>query len=146
MYNKLITIGHLTKDIDLKYLQSGAAIAKGSIATSYKYKLQDGNVKEEVCFLDFNVFGKSAESINQFVSKGSKVMLEGRLIYETWVAQDGTNRSKHSLRVEIFKFLDSKPENQQHQNSFNKKSTSYTNHKEQYVSNVDIDEDEIPFN
>jgi len=73
-------------------------------------------------------------------------MLEGRLIYETWVAQDGTNRSKHSLRVEIFKFLDSKPENQQHQNSFNKKSTSYANHKEQYVSNVDIDEDEIPFN
>ncbi|MBI3873579.1 MAG: single-stranded DNA-binding protein, partial [Arcobacter sp.] len=54
MYNKLIVIGNLTRDIELKYIPSGAAIAKGAIATSHKYKAQDGSQKEEVCFLDFN--------------------------------------------------------------------------------------------
>ena len=108
MYNKVIMIGNLTRDVELKYLPSGAAIAKSAIATSYKYKGQNGEQKEEVCFLDFNVFGKAAEILNQYVKKGSKVMLEGRLVLEQWTAQDGQNRNKHSLRVDEFKFLDSK--------------------------------------
>jgi len=108
MYNKVIMIGNLTRDIELKYIPSGAAIAKGAIATSHKYKTQTGEQKDEVCFLDFNVFGKSAEILNQYVRKGSKVMLEGRLVLEQWTDQNGGNRSKHSLRVETFKFLDSK--------------------------------------
>ena len=108
MFNKVIMIGNLTRDIELKYIPSGAAIAKSAIATSHKYKTQTGEQKEEVCFLDFNVFGKQAEVLNQYVKKGSKVMLEGRLVFEQWTAQDGTNRSRHSLRVENFKFLDSK--------------------------------------
>jgi len=105
-------IGNLTRDIELKYLPSGSAIAKGAIATSHKYKMQDGTQKEEVCFLDFTVFGKAGEVLNQYVRKGSKVMLEGRLIFEQWQAQDGTNRNRHSLRVDEFKFLDSKADSQ----------------------------------
>lgn len=108
MYNKVIMIGNLTRDIELKYLPSGSAIAKSAIATSHKYKTQTGEQKEEVCFLDFSVFGKAAEILNQYVRKGSKVMLEGRLIFEQWQAQDGTNRNRHTLRVDEFKFLDSK--------------------------------------
>jgi single-strand DNA-binding protein len=101
-------IGNLTRDIELKYLPSGAAVAKSAIATSYKYKSGDGQQKEEVCFLDFNVFGKAAEILNQYTRKGSKVMLEGRLVLEQWTANDGTNRNRHTLRVDEFKFLDSK--------------------------------------
>jgi single-strand DNA-binding protein len=101
-------IGNLTRDIELKYLPSGSAIAKSAIATSHRYKTQTGEQKEEVCFLDFSVFGKGAEILNQYVRKGSKVMLEGRLIFEQWQAQDGSNRNRHTLRVEEFKFLDSK--------------------------------------
>jgi single-strand DNA-binding protein len=101
-------IGNLTRDIELKYLPSGSAIAKSAIATSHKFKTQTGEQKEEVCFLDFTVFGKGAEILNQYVRKGSKVMLEGRLIFEQWQANDGTNRNRHTLRVEEFKFLDSK--------------------------------------
>jgi len=108
MYNKVIMIGNLTRDIELKYLPSGAAVAKSAIATSYKYKTQSGEQKEEVCFLDFNVFGKAAEILNQYTKKGSKVMLEGRLVLEQWTANDGTNRNRHTLRVDEFKFLDSK--------------------------------------
>lgn len=104
-------IGNLTRDIELKYLPSGSAIAKSAIATSHRYKAQNGEQKEEVCFLDFTVFGKGGEILNQYVRKGSKVMLEGRLVFEQWQAQDGSNRSRHTLRVEEFKFLDSKGEN-----------------------------------
>ena len=108
MYNKVIMIGNLTRDIELKYLPSGSAVANSSIATSHKYKMQSGEQKEEVCFMEFSVFGKQGEILNQYVRKGSKVMLEGRLVLEQWQAQDGSKRSRHTLRVENFKFLDSK--------------------------------------
>ncbi|MEA2051108.1 MAG: single-stranded DNA-binding protein [Campylobacterota bacterium] len=119
MYNKVIMIGNLTRDIELKYLPSGSAIAASSIATSHKYKMQDGTQKEEVCFLEFSVFGKQGEVLNQYVRKGSKVMLEGRLIFEQWQAQDGSKRSRHTLRVEQFKFLDSKADSANGGNNYN---------------------------
>jgi len=112
MYNKVIMIGNLTRDIELKYLPSGSAIANGAIATSHKYKMQNGEQKEEVCFLDFSIFGKGGEIFNQYVRKGSKVMLEGRLVFQQWKAQDGTNRSRHALQVSEFKFLDGKSDSQ----------------------------------
>lgn len=113
MYNKLIVVGNLTKDIELRYMPNGSALAKSAIATSHRYKSQTGESKEEVCFLDFNMFGRSAEIANQYLKKGSKVLLEGRLVFEQWTAQDGTNRSKHSLRVDTMKMLDSKPQQNQ---------------------------------
>jgi single-strand DNA-binding protein len=159
MYNKVIMIGNLTRDIELKYIPSGAAIAKGAIATSHKYKAQDGSQKEEVCFLDFNVFGKSAEILNQYVKKGSKVMLEGRLVLESWTAQDGTSRNRHSLRVEEFKFLDSKNDSgtssnteyqpkqveQYNKPSYNNTQQGGTREPEYQVPVIDIDDEEIPF-
>ena len=87
MYNKRIMVGRLTRDIDLRYLPSGSAIAKSTIATSHSYKSQDGQKKEETCFLDFNIFGRTAEVANQYLRKGSKVLLEGRLVLEQWTAQ-----------------------------------------------------------
>lgn len=109
MYNKVINIGNLTRDIELKYTPNGLAIAKSSIATSHKYKAQNGETKEEVCFLEFNIMGKMAETANQYLRKGSKVMLEGRLVLEQWTDSTGQNRSKHTLRVETMKMLDGKP-------------------------------------
>jgi len=105
-------IGNLTRDIELKYLPSGSAIANGAIATSHKYKKQNGEQVDEVCFLDFSIFGKGGEIFNQYVRKGSKVMLEGRLVFQQWKAQDGTNRSRHALSVTEFKFLDGKSDSQ----------------------------------
>jgi len=158
MYNKVIMVGNLTRDIDLKYLPSGSALAKSAIATSYKYKLQSGEQKEEVCFLDFNMFGRAAEVANQYLRKGSKVLLEGRLIFEQWTAQDGTTRSRHSLRVDEMKMLDSKGSSdgsytqQQASNQGYNEAASYNNSgagKEQprvehNIPEIDID-DEIPF-
>ena len=112
MYNKVVLVGNLTRDIELRYMPNGAALAKSAIATSHRYKSQTGEQKEEVCFVDFNIFGRSAEVANQYLRKGSKVLLEGRLVFEQWTAQDGSNRSKHALRVDTMKMLDSKADSQ----------------------------------
>jgi single-strand DNA-binding protein len=165
MYNKVIMVGNLTRDIELRYLPSGSAIAKSAVATSYKYKSSTGEQKDEVCFLDFNIFGRSAEVANQYLKKGSKVLLEGRLVFEQWTAQDGSTRSRHSLRVDAMKMLDSKGDsgmagdNQGYnpQGSYNQPANiqydepSYGGMNqakprvEQRIPEIDIDEDEIPF-
>jgi len=109
MFNRVITIGNLTRDIELRYTPSALAIAKSSIATSHKYKAASGETKEEVCFLEFNIMGKMAETANQYLRKGSKVMLEGRLVLEQWTDSTGQNKSKHTLRVETMKMLNGRP-------------------------------------
>lgn len=112
MFNKVIMIGNLTRDIEFQYLQgSNTPLAKSAIATSYKYKGSEGIQKDETCFLDFTIFGRVAEIANQYLHKGSKVMLEGRLSFEQWVGTDGQNRSKHILKVENMKMLGGKDEN-----------------------------------
>ena len=171
MYNKTIMVGNLTRDIELRYLPSGTAVSKSAIATSYKYKSQTGEQKEEVCFLDINFFGRSAEIANQYLKKGSKVLVEGRLVFEQWTAQDGSARTRHSLRVDEMKMLDSKSsnqdgqysQNQNNQNSYKQNDAfgndynqnSYNNNYggtskpapkyEQRVPEINIEDDEIPF-
>jgi single-strand DNA-binding protein len=175
MYNKVVVVGNLTRDIELRYLPSGTAIAKSAIATSHKYKTATGEQKDEVCFLDFNMFGRSAEVANQYLKKGSKVLLDGRLVFEQWVAQDGSKRSRHSLRVNEMKMLGgrddnnsggySAPSNQSNNDydSYAGENNSYANQQpqqpqqnhDQYqqpqaqqptpIPEIDIDEDEIPF-
>lgn len=168
MYNKVVMVGNLTRDIELRYLPSGAAIAKSAIATSFKYKTSTGEQKDEVCFLDFNIFGRSAEVANQYLRKGSKVLLEGRLVFEQWTAQDGSNRSKHSLRVDTMKMLDSKSDSQnmggstgnsyqagaQNNNQAMQQQNAYpqgggmqapAQNAGQKIPEINIDEDEIPF-
>ncbi|WP_419771342.1 MAG: single-stranded DNA-binding protein [Candidatus Marinarcus sp.] len=169
MYNKVVMLGNLTRDIELRYLPTGAAISKSAIASSYKYKTSTGEQKEEVCFLDFNIFGRSAEVANQYLRKGSKVLLEGRLVLEQWTAQDGSSRSKHSLRVDTMKMLDSKSEGQNTSSDYQPNSQDYGQHnatqynqpaakqptnnyanggmnvQEHRIPEIDIDEDEIPF-
>lgn len=123
MFNKVVLIGNLTRDIEFRFLPNGTGVAKGAIATTYKYKSPNGEQKEEVCFLDFDIFGKIAEVANQYLHKGSKVLLEGRLVLDTWTGTDGQNRSKHSLRVDTMKMLDSKNSNAE---EIGTKSTQYT--------------------
>ncbi len=110
MFNKIILVGNLTRDIELRYSQGGMGIAKTAIATSRKFT-SNGEKKEEVCFVDITFFGRSAEVANQYLRKGSKILVEGRLNFEQWVDQNGQKRSKHSVTVETMQMLDSKGEN-----------------------------------
>lgn len=135
MYNKIILIGNLTKEIEM--IDAGnTKIAKSSIASSYKYKTSSGEQKEEVCFLDFTIFGNLSNVANMYLKKGSKVLLEGRLVFEQWSAQDGTNRSKHSLRVDTMKMLGD--------NKDNKEKIVYDKEKKINTS-FKKNEEEIPF-
>jgi len=111
MFNKIILVGNLTRDIELRYSQGGMGIAKTAIATSRKFTT-NGEKKEEVCFVDITFFGRSAEVANQYLRKGSKILVEGRLNFEQWVDQNGQKRSKHSVVVETMQMLDSKGDNQ----------------------------------
>jgi single-strand DNA-binding protein len=107
--NKVILIGHLTRDPALKYLPSQTAIAEFGIAVSRKFKTASGEQKEEVAFIDCACFGKGGETLNQFCKKGSPLYVEGRLKYDTWEdKQGGGKRSKLSVVVDQFQFLSSR--------------------------------------
>jgi single-strand DNA-binding protein len=110
MYNKVILVGNLTRDIELRYSQGGMGISKTALATSRKFTV-NGEKKEEICFVDITFFGRSAEVANQYLRKGSKILVEGRLNFEQWVDQNGQKRSKHSVTVETMQMLDSKSDN-----------------------------------
>lgn len=110
-YNKIILVGNLTRDIELRYSQGGMGIANTGLATSRKFTA-NGEKKEEVCFVDITFFGRSAEVSNQYLRKGSKILIEGRLNFEQWVDKDGQKRSKHSVVVEVMQMLDSKDSGQ----------------------------------
>lgn len=147
MYNKVIMVGNLTRDIDFKILQNNTALAKSAIATSYKYKSSTSEQKEETCFLEFTIFGRVAEIANQYLKKGSRVMLEGRLVLEQWVGQDGQNRSRHTLHVSEMKMLGRKSdETMQSQPNYQPTEQNIpTIKKSSNIPEIDIDEDEIPF-
>ncbi len=148
MYNKIIQIGNLTRDIEIQYLNGGSALAKGAIVTTYKFKAQDGTQKDEVCFLDFMIFGKIAEIAHQYLKKGSKVMFEGRLVFDQWTGQDGQQKSKHSMRVETMKMLDGKNDLP---NNTNTPTSSIPEHQKEVTTvmkkkiPIEIDLDEPPF-
>ncbi len=105
-YNKVILMGNLTRDPELKYLPSGAAVANIGIAVNRVYNdRQSGEKKEEVCFVDLDAFGRTAEIINEYFQKGRPILVEGRLRLQTWETDDGQRRSKHSVMVDRFEFV-----------------------------------------
>ena len=115
MFNKIVLVGHLTRDIELKYTQSGAAIGSCGVAVTRKYTL-NGEKREETCFIDITFFGKQAEIANQYLNKGSKLLIEGRLKFDQWTDNNGQNRSKHTVAVERMEMLgDAKQNNQGYQ-------------------------------
>lgn len=159
MFNQVTILGNLTRDIELRYTQGGSGIANVGIASSHKFT-SNGEKKEEVMFIDLAFFGKSAEIANQYLRKGSKVFIIGRLKLDNWVGQDGQKHSKHSVIVETMKMLDSKDSGQSAQQQTPQQAQqypqNYNNHadyREQpkqmpdrnSLPEIDIDESEIPF-
>ena len=115
MFNKIILVGHLTREIELKYTQGGAAIGSCGIAVTRKYTI-NGEKREETCFVDIAFFGKQAEIANQYLNKGSKLLIEGGLKFDQWTDNNGQNRSKHTVAVESMEMLgDAKQNNQGYQ-------------------------------
>jgi len=112
MLPRINAVMRISQDIELRYLPSGAAVAKLNLVSSSKYKTATGEQKEETCFIEGAVFGKPAEVINQYCKKGSKLYIMGDLKLDTWQDQNGQKRSKHTIKIDSFEFLDSKPQEQ----------------------------------
>ena len=107
-FNKVILAGNLTRDPELRYTPKGTAIARIGLAINRKWKSETGEMKEEVTFVDVDAFGKTAETIGQYLKKGRPILIEGRLRYDTWEdKQTKQKRSKLGVVLENFQFLDS---------------------------------------
>jgi single-strand DNA-binding protein len=104
--NKVILVGNMTRDPQLKYLPSQTAVVEFGLAMNRKFKGANGEDREEVCFVDCAAFGRPAEVINQYCQKGKLLYVEGRLKLDEWEdKQGGGKRSKLRVVVENFQFL-----------------------------------------
>ena len=128
-YNRIILLGHMTRDPQLSYTPSQTAVCDFGIATNRSWKGQDGNKQEETCFVDCQMFGKRAEVIQKYSLKGDLLHVEGRLKLDTWKDADGNNRSKHRVIIDNFEFM----------------STGEPKPKEQAKPEAEDDSDLIPF-
>src|SRR5215207_8539921 len=108
-FNKVMLIGNLTRDPQVKQLPSQMVVAEFGMAMNRRYRTAAGEDKEEVCFVDCAAFGKQAETIVQWCKKGKQLFVEGRLKFDTWEDRSGgAKRSKISVVVENFQFLGSR--------------------------------------
>ena len=108
-FNKVLLMGNLTRDPQLSYLPSQTPVVDLGIAVNRKWTSKDGESKEETMFIDCRAFSRLAENINKYMKKGRPIFIEGRLVYDTWTAQDGTKRSKHRVQIDNCQFLGGAP-------------------------------------
>jgi single-strand DNA-binding protein len=106
-YNKVILMGNLTKDPELRYTPGGVAVANLRMAINRKYRTKDQELKEEVCFITAVVWSKQAETCNQYLHKGSSLLVEGRLQSRSWEDAAGAKRSVIEVRAERVQFMGS---------------------------------------
>ena len=105
-FNRVIIMGNLTRDPEYKQLASGQAVCRLGLACNRQFKnRQTGEMVQEVCFVDIDVWGYQAESCNQYLSKGRNILVEGRLKLDTWQDDSGQRRSKHSIVADRVTFL-----------------------------------------
>ncbi len=103
-FNKVILIGNLTRDPEVRFTPSGTPVANFRIAVNHRYK-QGGEMKDDVCYIDIVVFGKQAETCGQYLNKGDGVIVDGRLQERRWETDDGQKRSKYEIVAQQVRFL-----------------------------------------
>ncbi len=106
-YNRVIMIGNLTRDPELKQIAGGQSVCQLGIASNRQYKNKAGAPVQEVCFVDVEVWGPQADSCKQYLQKGRPVLVDGRLKLNSWKDTDGSPRSKHLIVADKVVFLGS---------------------------------------
>ena len=104
-FNKVILLGNLTRDPELRMTSEGASICKLGLAVGRTYKDREGNQREETAFVDVDAFGRQAEVISQYFNKGKPILLEGRLKFDQWESSTGEKRNKLKVVLESFSFV-----------------------------------------
>lgn len=144
-FNKVMLMGNMTRDPQLRYTPNQTAVVDFGLATNRKWKSGDGQMKEEVCFVDCTAFGKPAETINKYMSKGRPIFVEGRLTFDSWTGQDGTKRSKLKVTVEGFQFIGSPSGGGGQGGGNNAAASSAADDYADQTANQGPIEDDIPF-
>lgn len=105
-FNRVIMVGNLTRDPELRQLPSGQNVCRFGLASSRQYRnKQTGDMVQDVCFIDTEVWGLQAENCKQYLAKGRPVLVEGRLKFDSWQAPDGSPRSKHLIVADRVVFM-----------------------------------------
>ncbi|MFW6163666.1 MAG: single-stranded DNA-binding protein, partial [Planctomycetota bacterium] len=104
-YNRVILMGNLTRDPELRYTPSGTAVADFGLAVNRRRRGSDGERRDETCFVDVTAWGRQAEIINEHFTKGRPIFFEGRLQLDEWTSSDGQRRSKLKVVLERFQFI-----------------------------------------
>lgn len=107
-FNKVLLMGNLTRDPEVKYTTGNNAVANIGLAVNRRFRTQDGQNREETTFVDCEAWGKTAETMGQYLKKGRPVFIEGRLKLDQWQDQQGNNRSKLKVVIDTFQFIDSR--------------------------------------
>jgi single-strand DNA-binding protein len=163
--NNVQILGNITREVELKYAQSGIAIGGFGIAYNERRKQQDGSYADVPHFFDCTAFGKTAENINQYFHKGSRILISGSLDFQSWNDQQGQKRSKVGIKVEQFDFIDKRDNSQQatqqnyapqqkaayqpppvtYQNAQGKQVPPPQRQMPQHPPVIDIDDEQVPF-
>ena len=105
-YNKVLLMGNLTRDPEVRYTPKGTAIANIGLAVNRRWTTESGEQKEEVTFIDIEVWGRQAETVGQYLSKGKPIFVEGRLKLDSWEDKEsGQKKSKMKVVCEHFQFI-----------------------------------------
>lgn len=142
--NKLIITGNLVRQTDITYTQSGIQIGRNTIASNRHIKRND-KTEVRTCFIDFVVFGKTTEVLKDYTRKGSKILAEGWLDYNTWTDKNGINRSKLILQIERIELLDTKKENTQQQTQSNQQPTQNAYKAQQQSYPIQYQQNNAPY-
>ena len=107
-YNKVLLMGNITRDLQLKHTAGNQAVVEIGLAVNRRYRTKDGQDREETTFVDCECWGPRAEVIAKYFSKGKPIFIEGRLKLDTWEDKDGQKRSKMRVVVDDFQFVESR--------------------------------------
>jgi single-strand DNA-binding protein len=147
--NKVLLIGNLTRDPEVRYTPKGTAVADLGMAVSRSYKTETGEIKEEVCFVTVVAWGRQAETAGEYLKKGSPIFVEDRLQYDTW-EKNGEKRSTIKVNAERIQFL-SRPQGgtefkeKGERPTAAAKSAAAPANAEGPAGEPDLEEDDIPF-
>lgn len=125
-FNRVMLMGNLTRNPELKYTPSGTAVTDLGLAVNESFKNKAGETVEQTCFVDVVVWGRQAETASEFLTKGSPAFIEGRLQFDQWENQEGEKRSKLRVRAERVQFLSSSASNGNNSSEFQADSGKVT--------------------
>lgn len=139
--NQVNLTGRLTKDVEVRYTQSGKAVGSGTIAVTRRFKNAEGNTESD--FIQYVVWGKSAETLSQYTSKGTLIALTGSWQTRSYEKDDGTRVYVNELNVENFDFLEKKSDSQQ--SAPKSQAPNPFSNQGNKPNKLDISDDDLPF-